>query len=91
MSALDRIEKLPDWPARMTGPVAAAYMGVSLTTFLARFADTGRKEGGSTLWARVQLDKMIAQQFDLAPDSGIEPATPPVDEYDAWKARKLKR
>lgn len=91
MSVMDHIKKLPDWPARMTGPVAAAYMGISLTTFLTRFADTGRKEGGSTLWARVQLDKVIAQQFDLTPDSGSEPATPLVDEYEAWKARKQKR
>jgi hypothetical protein len=32
MSALARLEKLPDWPARMTSDVAAIYMGISEST-----------------------------------------------------------
>ncbi|NWK95513.1 hypothetical protein DM806_07490 [Sphingobium lactosutens] len=57
MTPLDRLKYLPDWPARMTAPVAAAYMGVSPTTFLTRFRHFGIKEGGNLLWARLQLDR----------------------------------
>ena len=66
MTALEKIAQLPGWPARMTGPVAAAYMGVSLSTFLTRFGDRGVKEGNNTLWAKAQLDRIIATQFGLA-------------------------
>lgn len=62
---LARLERLPDWPARMTAEIAAAYMGVSKTTFLTRFGATGVKEGTNTLWAKVQLDGMIAKQFSI--------------------------
>ncbi|WP_022687198.1 hypothetical protein [Sphingomonas phyllosphaerae] len=66
MSALDRIKQLPDWPARMTAPVAAAYMGISASTFLTRFRAQGVREGANLLWARVQLDRIIEEQFGLA-------------------------
>lgn len=83
MTALARLEKLPDWPARMTAPIAAAYMGVSQSTFLTRFGDTGKREGANTFWARAQLDRYVAAQFDL----GVIAPTGPVDsEYDKWKA-----
>lgn len=62
---MTRLEKLPDWPARMTAPVAAAYMGVSETTFLTRFGPMGLREGANKLWARAQLDRVIAKQFAL--------------------------
>lgn len=65
MNALARLEKLPDWPARMTAPVAAAYMGISEATFLARFGASGVKEGANKLWAKVQLDRHIAKQFSI--------------------------
>lgn len=65
MTALARLEKLPDWPARMTAPIAAAYMGISHSTFLTRFGGSGVKEGANTLWARPQLDRIIAKQFRL--------------------------
>jgi hypothetical protein len=78
---LAHLEKLPDWPARMTADVAAFYMGISQTTFLTRYGSSGVKEGRNTLWARAQLDRMIATQFDLAPVAA--PAND--DPYDAWK------
>ena len=65
MTALEKIERLPGWPARMTAPVAAAYMGISTSTFLTRFGTVGVKEGANLLWARVQLDRLIAAQFSL--------------------------
>lgn len=65
MSALARLDKLPDWPARMTADVAAIYMGISKSTFITRFGTTGLKEGGNVLWARVQLDGIIAKQFAI--------------------------
>ncbi|WP_301089747.1 hypothetical protein [Sphingomonas sp.] len=49
----------------MTADTAAAYMGISKTTFLTRFGATGVKEGSNTLWARAQLDGMIAKQFSI--------------------------
>lgn len=66
MSALEKISVLPDWPARMTAPVAAAYMGVSERSFLARFGPFGVKEGANKLWAKAQLDRLIAKQFSLS-------------------------
>lgn len=65
MTAVERLDKLPDWPARMTAPVAAAYMGVSEGSFLTRFGGIGVKEGANKLWARAQLDRHIAKQFAL--------------------------
>jgi hypothetical protein len=59
----------------MTAPVAAAYMGISTSTFLTRFRSIGIKEGGNTLWSRAQLDRIIASQFalpQLAPIGGTE-------------------
>lgn len=80
---LDRLDRMPDWPARMTAPVAALYMGVSQSTFLARYQQYGRKEGANTFWSRDQLQQLVAEQFDLTPDV----VSPAVDnEYDKWKA-----
>jgi hypothetical protein len=86
MSALERIERLPDWPARMTAPVAAAYMGIGHATFLARYKDTGVREGANLLWARAQLDRLIQQQFGLE-QTGTSAVAPLDDSYAAWKAR----
>ena len=85
MRALDRLKDLPDWPARMTAPVAAAYMDVSPNTFTARYRDVGRQEGGKIFWARVQLDRIIAEQFDLGVEIRTPPAAP-MSAYDRWKA-----
>ncbi|WP_332802743.1 hypothetical protein [Sphingomonas sp. RT2P30] len=68
MSALDRLANLPNWPARMTAPVAAAYMGVSPTTFRNRFGEFGVREGANLLWAKRQLDHLVAIQFGLPAD-----------------------
>lgn len=84
MSALEKLEGLPDWPARMTAPVAARYMGISTTAFLTRFKATGVKEGANLLWARAQLDQMIADQFKLG-------GMAVVDEYELWKAGRARR
>lgn len=81
------LDKMPDWPGRMTAPVAAAYMGVSHTTFLDRFRGTGVKEGGKVFWARALLDAMIAKQFGLetAVPSRVTPA---LSDYDLWRAEQ---
>jgi hypothetical protein len=65
MSALAHLEKLPDWPARMTADVASIYMGVSKSTFTTRFGAFGVREGSNVLWARIQLDHIIAKQFAI--------------------------
>jgi len=86
VNALSRLEALPDWPARMTAPIAAAYMGLSPNTFTQRYGSISRKEGGKVFWARIQLDRIIAEQFDLA----TAPETPaPGDLYEQYKAGNL--
>jgi len=70
---VERLRTLPDWPARMTADGAATYMGVSKTTFLNRFGTCGVREGSNVLWARIQLDRLIAKQFaitQLPPGNG---------------------
>lgn len=79
MGALQRIEHLPDWPARMTADVACAYMCVSKTTFLTRFGGMGVKEGGNVFWSRAQLDRHVAKQFALK-----QPRSPLGDEDTSW-------
>ncbi|RYG86390.1 MAG: hypothetical protein EON59_10100 [Alphaproteobacteria bacterium] len=74
-----RVPRVPDWPARMTAPVAAAYMGISEGSFLARFGPFGVKEGANKLWAKVQLDSHVAKQFGLPQFPGA-----PAEEADSW-------
>jgi len=79
---LARLEKLPDWPARMTAEIAAAYMGISKTTFLARYGASGVKEGTNTLWAKIQLDAMIAKQFSIKqPRAGAQDRDTSWDDF----------
>lgn len=79
---LARLERLPDWPARMTAEIAAAYMGVSKTTFLTRFGAMGVKEGTNTLWAKVQLDGIIAKQFSIKqPRAGAQDRDTSWDDF----------
>jgi hypothetical protein len=82
MSAVARLAQMPTWPARMNADVAALYMGVSKSTFLTRYSKHGRKEGANTLWAKAQLDVLIAKQFDLP-----QPAAPrwPAEQDDSWE------
>ncbi|GGE94057.1 hypothetical protein [Sphingomonas prati] len=51
MTALARLQAMPDWPARMTAEVAAMYMGVSVSTFRTRYGNRGVKDGCNVLWA----------------------------------------
>lgn len=89
MSALARIADLPDWPARMTAPVAAAYMGLSTNTFTERYAAISRREGGKVFWARIQLDRIVAEQFDIATAAETPAAAPPESLYERYKAGLL--
>ena len=62
-----------------TAPVAALYMGVSENTFLTRFRVYGVSEGSNVLWARAQLDRLIAKQFALP-----QPANT-TERDDSWE------
>lgn len=81
MSAVERLTRCPDWPARMTADIACLYMGVSKSTFLARYGAQGVKEGANTLWARIQLDRLIARQFGL-PDAARSRVEERDDSWD---------
>lgn len=79
---LARLERLPDWPARMTAEIAAAYMGISKTTFLTRYGFAGVKEGSNTLWAKIQLDAIVAKQFSIKqPRQGSEDRDTSWDDF----------
>jgi len=60
------LSRLPDWPARMKAPAAAAYMDVSEASFHARVRE-GRypqpvKDGRNTFWHRASLDEWLARE-----------------------------
>ena len=76
---LARLEKLPDWPARMTAEIAAAYMGIGKSTFLDRYRDCGVQEGSNVLWARLQLDRIVAKQFSMP-----QPVGHAANEDSSW-------
>ena len=60
---------LPNWPARLSEDLAAAYCGVSKTTFRAKWQGKAYpqpvREGGRLFWSRVQLDRFVSAQFGL--------------------------
>lgn len=91
MGALERLDKLPDWPARMTAPVAAAYMGVSPNTFTARYSTYSRKEGANVFWSRAQLDRLIAEQFEIEMRPQLSVSGPMDTGYDEWKAGRREK
>ncbi len=91
MGALERLDKLPDWPARMTAPVAAAYMGVSPNTFTARYGTYSRKEGANVFWSRAQLDRLIAEQFEIEMRPQLGASGPMDTGYDEWKAGRREK
>ncbi|WP_294393403.1 hypothetical protein [uncultured Sphingomonas sp.] len=71
--------QLPNWPARLSEDLSAAYLGVSKTTFREGWQD-GRypkpaKEGRRVLWSRVQLDRFVEAQFGIVSDN---------DEDGSW-------
>jgi len=76
------LENLPDWPARMGEDLAAAFVGVSKTTFRERWQAKSYpqpvREGGRILWSRRQLERFVDAQFNLPQPSGPEP------EDDTW-------
>lgn len=78
--------QLPAWPARMTAPLAAAYLGISETT-LHRLAGThypaGRKDGGKRLWHKVELDRWLAHERGEVLDAT---ADWPKDEFKIERA-----
>lgn len=78
MSSAARLEKLPDWPARMTAASASRYLDMSEGSFLARYRTFGKKEGGNVYWSRRQLDELIDAQF------GIKQSPAPRRETDTW-------
>lgn len=61
---------LPDWPARMSEKLAAAYLDISPSAFRDRVRSHNypqpRRDGGRVYWARMQLDQFVASQFGLA-------------------------
>jgi hypothetical protein len=68
----DRASKMPDWPARMSEELAAAYLGVSASTLRAGSA-AGRypkpiRDGKRVLYAKVQLDRFVLAQFGIPAD-----------------------
>lgn len=69
---MERLQLLPDWPARMTADVACLFMCVSQSTFLHRFGALAFREGSNTFWARAVLEREVARQAGLpqAPVSG---------------------
>ncbi|MFD1951902.1 hypothetical protein ACFSGX_14100 [Sphingomonas arantia] len=83
MTALARLQAMPDWPARMTAEVAAMYMGVSISTFRTRYGNRGVKDGSNVLWARRQLDAIIDAQFGLGPPSHVH-ASDAGPRDDTW-------
>lgn len=74
----ERLQVMPDWPARMTSDVACMYMCVSQNTFLTRYGDLGVREEGNVFWARTQLDAIIAKQFKLSQARKIK------ERDDSW-------
>ena len=74
----------------MTAPVAAAYMGVSPNTFRTRFGAYSRREGANVLWARAQLDLLIAEQFGFDPAPHAPASYTVEDEVAAWRAEQAK-
>lgn len=76
------LRSMPDWPARMTADVAALYMGISKGSFLTRFAPHGVKEGANTLWSRLQLDHLVARQFNLTQAPGAASGDDSWDDLD---------
>lgn len=75
---------LPFWPRRLSADLAAAYLGISRSTFLLG-VDDGTwpepiRDGRRTLWDRLALDRIVDGQ------SGITdlPAAGPDEPGHGW-------
>jgi predicted DNA-binding transcriptional regulator AlpA len=70
----ERISNMPNWPARMDAPMAAAYLGIGTTRFdegvKAKRYPAPVQEGRRKLWAKAQLDRFVESQFGIATASG---------------------
>lgn len=55
--------EMPGWPRRMGAALAAAYLGISPTKFLAGVRESrypeGEGDGGNRLWDRLALDAYV--------------------------------
>lgn len=69
---------LPNWPARLSEDMAAAYCSVSKTTFRTKWQAKEYpqpvREGGRLFWSRVQLDRFVEAQFGLADNDDYDPS-----------------
>lgn len=65
----ERIALMPHWPARMDATMAALFLGIGVTKFLAD-VDAGTKpqpmwDGERKLWALKQLQQFVDAQYGL--------------------------
>ena len=65
----ERVAMMPDWPARMDAPMAALFLGIGVTKFLAD-VEAGTKpqpirDGERKLWAKAQLEQFVYAEFGL--------------------------
>ncbi len=73
-TVLMRRASLPNWPRRLSAELAAAYLGISVSSFRQGVA-TGRypqpiRDGRRVLWDRKRLDEIVDLQSGLGNDSG---------------------
>ena len=79
---------LPSWPRLLSVSLAAAYLGLSETTFLA-LKVTERKIGARRLWAKEDLDAFVDTLGRERNDGGTNPWLGLFDDGDApTQARK---
>lgn len=73
----EHVKHLPDWPARMGAPLAAAYLGIGESTFQRGVSErrypAGRKDGGRVLWHRAELDEWLAAEREGGVSYGGDP------------------
>lgn len=69
---------LPNWPARLSEDLSAAFLDVGKTTFREGWQG-GRypkpiREGRRLFWSRVQLERFVETQFGLTSDNDDDPS-----------------
>lgn len=89
--AIRELEGLPNWPALMTAPVAAAFLSLPEADF-----DRGVAHGalpapqtviGRTLWSRAALERFCDEGAPRAPSAAPSAAAPVADPIAARIAR----
>lgn len=67
---------IPSWPRLLSSDLAATYLGISRTNFLARVSQhvlpQPRKIGERVLWDRLLLDDFVDALFGKAPANDQE-------------------